>query len=118
MLPVPPSPALDAVVHGVQFRDVRVAPTGCAGEHWLVLEHATRALSPLAKRKFARYWRVIKPMGAFVTWQLLRAVRRRAERAAIGPICSRRVWPSVRATTDEHARALPRDQRFHTLSTR
>ena len=81
-------------------------------EHWLVLEHATRALSPLAERKFARYWRVIKPMGAFVTWQLLRAVRRRAERAAVGPLGSRRLWRSVRATTDERARALPGDERI------
>ena len=44
------------------FMSVRVAPTGHPGEHWLVLEHATWALSPLAERKFARYWGVIKPM--------------------------------------------------------
>ena len=67
------------------FMSVRAAPTGRPGEQWLVLEHATRALSPLAERKFARYWRAIKPLGAFVTRQLLRAVRRRAERAAAGP---------------------------------
>ena len=91
---------------------IRVAPTGRPHEHWLVLEHATRALSPLAERKFARYWRVIKPMGAFVTWQLLRAVRRRAERAAVGPLGSGRLWRSVRATTDERARALPGDERI------
>jgi hypothetical protein len=64
------------------FMSVRVAPTGRPGEHWLVLEHATRALSPAAERRFARYWRVIKPTGAFVSWQLLRAVRRKAQRAA------------------------------------
>ena len=91
---------------------MRVAPTGRPGEHCLVLEHATRALSPLAARKFARYWRVIKPMGAFVTWQLLRAVRRRAERAATVPSGSRRLWRSVRATADERARALPGDERI------
>jgi hypothetical protein len=128
-LPAPPSPAFEATARGVPFRDriavvafddpheklfmsVRVAPTGRPGEHWLVLEHATRALSPLAERKFARYWRVIKPMGAFVTWQLLRAVRRRAERAAVGPLRSRRLWRSVRATADERARALPGDERI------
>ena len=94
------------------FMSVRVAPTGRAGEHWLVLEHATRALSPLAERQFARYWRVIKPMGAFVTWRLLRAVRRRAEGNAVAPLGSRRLWPSVRATTDERARALPGDERM------
>ena len=70
--------------HEKLFMSIRVAPTGRPHEHWLVLEHATRALSPAAGRKFARYWRVIKPMGAFVTWQLLRAVRRRAERSMAG----------------------------------
>ena len=47
---------------------MRVRPTDRLGENWLVLEHATRARSPLAERKFSRYWRVIKPMEAFVTW--------------------------------------------------
>jgi pimeloyl-ACP methyl ester carboxylesterase len=51
-------------------------------------------------------------MGAFVTWRLLRAVRRRAERAAVGPLRSRRLWWSVRATADERARALPGDERI------
>ncbi len=104
--------AFDDPGHEKLFMSVRVAPTGRPGEHWLVLEHATRALSPLAERKFARYWRVIKPMGAFVTWLLLRAVRRRAERNAVGPLGSRRLWRSVRATTDERARALPGDERI------
>ena len=36
------------------FMSVRVSPAGRAGEHWLVLEHATRAQSPLAERQFAR----------------------------------------------------------------
>ena len=94
------------------FMSIRVAPTGQPHEHWLVLEHATRALSPLAERQFARYWRVIKPMGAFVSWLLLRAVRRRAERNAVGPLGSRRLWRSVRAATDERARALPGDERI------
>src|SRR6185369_3693101 len=91
---------------------VRVAPTGRTGEHWLVLEHATRAFSSVVERKFARYWRVIKPMGAFVSWQLLRAVRRRAERSMAGTSRSRWAWRSVRATTDERARALPGDERI------
>jgi hypothetical protein len=99
-------------MHEKLFMSIRVATTGRPHEHWLVLEHATRALSPLAARKFARYWRVIKPTGAFVTWQLLRAVRRRAEGAAVGPFDSRRLWRSVRATADERARALPGDERI------
>ena len=59
--------AFDDPGHEKLFMSVRAAPTGRPGEHWLVLEHATHALSPLAERKFARYWRVIKPMGGFVT---------------------------------------------------
>ena len=66
--------------HEKLFMSVRVAPTGAPGEQWLVLEHATRALSPAAERKFRRYWVVIRPMGAFVTRQLLKAVARLAER--------------------------------------
>jgi hypothetical protein len=104
--------AFDDHDHEKLFMSVRVAPTGLPGKHWLVLEHATRALSPLAERKFARYWRVIKPMGAFVTWQLLRAVRRRAERAAVCPPGSRWHGWSVRATADERARAIPGDERI------
>jgi hypothetical protein len=38
-------------------------------------------LSPAAERLFARYWRAIKPMGAVVTRELLKAVRRKAEAA-------------------------------------
>jgi hypothetical protein len=58
------------------FMSIRVT-AGAAGR-WLVLEHATHALSPIAEKKFRRYWRVIKPGGAFVTGQLLKAIDRRA----------------------------------------
>ena len=83
--------------HEKLFMSIRVAPTGRPHEHWLVLEHATRALSPTAERKFARYWRVIKPMGAFVTWQLLRAVRRRAERSMAGRSAATEEEPCLRS---------------------
>ena len=66
------------------FISIRVTPTGQPGEVWLVLEHATRALSSISECKFSRYWLVIKPLGAFVSRQLLRAVRRRAEAATVG----------------------------------
>jgi hypothetical protein len=69
--------------HEKLFMSIRVTSAGEPGASWLVLEHATRALSPSAERKFARYWRLIKPLGAFVSWQLLRAVRRIAERAML-----------------------------------
>lgn len=56
-----------------------VAPTGRPGLYRLTLEHRTQPLGPDARRKFARYWLVIKPMGNFVAWLLLRAIKRRAE---------------------------------------
>jgi hypothetical protein len=75
--------------HEKLFMSIRVAPTGRPHEHWLVLEHATRALSPLAERRFSWYWRVIKPLGALVSWRLLCAIRRKAQRAATTPPPSR-----------------------------
>lgn len=45
----------------------------------LVLEHRTLALGPASERRFARYWMLIHPMGNFVSWLLLRAVKRLAE---------------------------------------
>jgi hypothetical protein len=44
------------------------------------LEHRTHALSPTARGKFALYWLGIKPGGNFVSWLMLRAIKRRAER--------------------------------------
>ena len=54
------------------------------GDHgtWLALEHRTQPTDAAARRRFARYWRAIRPGGAFVTRQLLKAVARRAERGA------------------------------------
>jgi hypothetical protein len=43
---------------------------------------------------------------------VVKAVRRGAERAVVGPIGSRRLWRSVRATAGERARALPGDERI------
>jgi len=58
---------------------LRVEPTITPGFNRLVLEHRTHPLSAASRRRFRRYWRVIKPSGAFVTKQLLRAIKRRAE---------------------------------------
>jgi hypothetical protein len=99
--------AFDAPDYDKLFMSVRVAPTGRPGESWLVLEHATRALSPAAQRQFAKYWCVIRPTGALVTWLLLRAIRRRAQ--GDRNRWSLRGWRSVRATRAERNRALPGD---------
>ena len=104
--------AFDDPAHQKLFMSIRVSPTGVPGEQWLVLEHATKALSSAAARTFRRYWVVIKPGGAFVTRQLLNAIRRRAE----GRLADARPWiahirgRSVRATPDESTRVLPGDE--------
>jgi len=59
------------------FISVRVQPASDGGG-WIVLEHATRPLSADAARGFAHYWRLVRPLGAFVTRQLLHAVAARA----------------------------------------
>ena len=64
--------------HEKLFMSIRVTDAGPDGTRWLVLEHATRALSPAAEKKFRRYWLFIRPGGAFVTRQLLSAIGRRA----------------------------------------
>ena len=61
---------------------VRVEPGAKSGENRLIMEHRTQPLSEHSRRQFARYWLVIKPMGAFVSRQLLLAVKKRAERSA------------------------------------
>jgi hypothetical protein len=67
--------------HEKLFMSIRVSPTG-DGRYWLILEHATLALSRSAEQQFRRYWKVIKPLGAFVSRELLQAVRTKAERLA------------------------------------
>jgi hypothetical protein len=65
---------------------VTVSGTNVPGEAVLTLEHRTKPLSEDAKGQFARYWLVIKPVGNFVSKQLLLAVKKRAEKyeSAIG----------------------------------
>ncbi len=61
------------------FMSIRVEPSERPGEQWLVLEHATVPLSLEAGQRFKPYWLVIKPTGAFVSRELLKAIGRRAE---------------------------------------
>jgi hypothetical protein len=93
--------------HEKLFMSIRVVPAGTPGRFWLVLEHATLALSAEAERRFARYWQVIKPMGALVSRQLLKAIRRRAQ-GEIAGMSGR----SVQATAAELAREMPGDERI------
>jgi hypothetical protein len=52
-----------------------------SGEKTMVtLEHRTTALGEESRRRFGRYWVAIRPLGNFVSRQLLLAVKRRAER--------------------------------------
>lgn len=94
------------------FMSLRVQPTEVAGEYWLVLEHATEALSADAGHKFHRYWLFIKPGGAFVSRQLLKAIRHRAQDAAVATdvlTTSAALGRSVRATCLEATKPLPGD---------
>jgi hypothetical protein len=102
------------------FMSFRIAPTGQSGENWLVLEHATLALSPLAERKFRKYWRIIKPTGAFVSRELLLAIGKKAEQSMTEvvhlPSVPRRssamksiLIRSVRADRHERLSSLPGD---------
>jgi hypothetical protein len=76
--------AFDAPEFEKLFMSLRVTPSTRPGEQLLVLEHATLPLSGEAERKFRGYWRVIRPTGAFVSRQLLKAIRARAEAASRG----------------------------------
>jgi hypothetical protein len=67
---------------------LRIVPVPDGPGRLLVLEHRTLALDEEARRRFARYWVGIRPGGAFVSGQLLRAIRRRAEAASAAGILS------------------------------
>jgi hypothetical protein len=95
------------------FMCVRVLPSETPGTQWLVLDHATEALSADAERGFRRYWRVIKPAGAFVSRQLLKAVRDRAEGRAASTARARTrgmFGRAVSATSDEARQHCPGDE--------
>jgi hypothetical protein len=56
--------------------DFRVGPST------LTTETRVHVLDPAARRKFARYWRVIRPFSGLIRILFLRAARRRAEAAS------------------------------------
>ncbi|HEX4923166.1 MAG TPA: hypothetical protein VFV50_03740 [Bdellovibrionales bacterium] len=62
------------------FISVRAEPAGAARSK-LILEHWTWGLSPKSATRFSKYWLFIKPSGNFVSKILLKAAKRRAERA-------------------------------------
>jgi len=92
--------------HQKLFMSIRVESTARPNHYWLVLEHATRALSPIAERQFSNYWRVIKPLGAFVSWRLLRAVRRKAQHEAAATARARTSSNRDRAGTTGQMRSV------------
>jgi hypothetical protein len=47
----------------------------------LATETRVHVPDPVSRRKFVRYWRVIKPFSGFIRKQVLRAAKRRAEAA-------------------------------------
>jgi hypothetical protein len=61
-----------------------ITPLG-DGRCRLATETRVHATTPGARRAFAPYWRVIYPGSALIRRMWLRAIRRRAERAAAGP---------------------------------
>ena len=65
--------------HEKLLMSFRVIP-GRSGGTLMIFEHSTMPTDEDSYRRFARYWRVIRPAGALVTRQLLWATARRAER--------------------------------------
>jgi hypothetical protein len=59
----------------------RIVPLEDGERCRLEFVHGTHALSPAAGRKFVLYWLAIKPGGNFVSWLMLRAIKRIAEQA-------------------------------------
>jgi hypothetical protein len=66
----------------------RITGNDPATGYRFTLEHRTQALSPAARWKFALYWLGIKPGGNFVSWLMLRAIKRRAETNVTGEVIS------------------------------
>ena len=67
-------------------QSVRVAGGDAASGWTVVAEHRTHAIGASARWKFALYWYLLVGWaGDLLLWLLLRAVKRRAERAAAGP---------------------------------
>jgi hypothetical protein len=57
---------------------IGVEPTG--GDSVLWTETRVKATDEAARRAFSRYWRFVRPGSVLIRHELLRAVRRRAER--------------------------------------
>lgn len=90
---VPVSSAFESIAHGARFRD-RIAIVVKASP-----EAIFQALQDVALRDMKLAW----ALGAFVSWQLLCAIRRKAERAATATPRARIRWSTVRATVAERS---------------
>ena len=79
-------------------------------------ETRVMATDPGARSKFRRYWSFLSPGIIVIRWAVLGPLKREAERrasvTAIQRGRSRPLWASIRATTDERARALPGDEQI------
>jgi hypothetical protein len=60
----------------MSLRVTRLGPGRCR----LTLEHRTHAMGLTSRVLFGLYWLTIKPVGGFVSWHMLRAIRRLAVR--------------------------------------
>jgi hypothetical protein len=63
------------------FWNFRVEPCGTGTA--LSTETRVRCGDPISRRRFARYWRLIRPGSALIRGSLLRHIRRQAERRAM-----------------------------------
>lgn len=82
---VPPAPPTtldafrDAADDGLALAAIGIDVTGSNAGCFLSTETRIRVDDPVARERFARYWRVVGPGSALIRRELLRSVMRRAE---------------------------------------
>jgi len=79
--PATPEQFKELAVSGVAKAVMNFRIEDGGGESWLLsTETRVHATDASAKRRFARYWTVIRPGSGFIRRMWLRAIKRRAER--------------------------------------